>query len=780
MKTHAHKTISIVISFVFSIAQMVLSPGVLNAADTSPVQTIAGTYQAVTQYYPTSASQIYASPSSSPLPSTSVGFLSSSQPLSSPSPYASPVPQASPSAVSSPSPQPNPVASPSPNVPPRPAVLSYATHLRDVETEEGVKEIFYYNQSGNDLVLIYSRDDHNFAGYHVQGFTGFEDQIMAVNGQYVILRDGTNRVYIVPLVSGAGELETILLPQSENATEVQGAESVEFLDESRILITRVDGAVFIANISNQPPTLTAAEFQISPDGTKKVVFDGTSLLVWENGIYAGSVRVASTSVSLQSYNVTKGGIYYHLLARNNPVLHFVAFDNLGTRIPIKFDQGYTSVRFVEGEALAYILFNDQVERLMDLETLEVVPQIPEGWTVAASNSNFAFHIASEHVGQYWQYTLQLMNLVTGELQDLKTTMTPVYGALSDVFDVSPDGSTVIYGYKKGPMTDLSQRYKVVVQRIADPGESFEVYGDLESITFGYDTIALELTLRKEEPEQEVTFHRLVNPENLEIEAAPVSWKSLPSNPEYYYIAQDDQTAIVNTNTYDFMTFPVSAYIQGVEGTIAKFKAVESEEVIWVDLLKLEVVPQIPEGWTVAASNPDYAFHVKYDGGGHYTQYTLQLMNLITGEIQDLTTTMLPYSSLSEVRDVSPDGTTVIYGSWVTPSGDLPGVARIVARRIDAPEDEVVRTITLPVGITNWRIRSIRYLGDKACVTSEITLSTGQVTSQDHLVDLTNLTIVPSSGFRPYVYTPVRLPRPTQYVARSPVTQPGVRQPKYLT
>ncbi|HOW58183.1 MAG TPA: right-handed parallel beta-helix repeat-containing protein [Candidatus Omnitrophota bacterium] len=104
------------------------------------------------------------------------------------------------------------------------------------------------------------------------------------------------------------------------------------------------------------------------------------------------------------------------------------------------------------------------------------------WTLATSNKNYAFQSLYERVGGYSRYTLQLMNLVTGQVQNIATRMDP-YGGYTGVYDVSPDGSTVIYDIE-GPLYPTPVPHTTYLQRISDPAAKLALNGiALQSITY---------------------------------------------------------------------------------------------------------------------------------------------------------------------------------------------------------------------------------------------------------------------------------------------------------
>ncbi len=85
---------------------------------------------------------------------------------------------------------------------------------------------------------------------------------------------------------------------------------------------------------------------------------------------------------------------------------------------------------------------------VDLTTLEILHGLPQGWTPAHSNANFAFQLDGEYAGS--PQTLRLLNLNTGEIRELVTFEADIYGGIYSrsfpglMFDVSPDGTKAVF------------------------------------------------------------------------------------------------------------------------------------------------------------------------------------------------------------------------------------------------------------------------------------------------------------------------------------------------
>lgn len=127
----------------------------------------------------------------------------------------------------------------------------------------------------------------------------------------------------------------------------------------------------------------------------------------------------------------------------------------------------------------------QTIQFVDLSTMKIIsPVVPSGWTRAASNANFAFTVAYYRVSALYppQYTLKLQDLRTGQIQNI-TTQTASEGSIADIYDVSPDGATVIYAIS-GPPSPTPIPQTIYVQRVMNPAQKVAIAGELQSITFG--------------------------------------------------------------------------------------------------------------------------------------------------------------------------------------------------------------------------------------------------------------------------------------------------------
>jgi hypothetical protein len=133
---------------------------------------------------------------------------------------------------------------------------------------------------------------------------------------------------------------------------------------------------------------------------------------------------------------------------------------------------------------------------------------------------------------------------------------------------------------------------------------------------------------------------------------------------------------------------------------------------------------LPAGWKQATSNANFAFQEAYSRTGSYTTYTLKLQDLRTGVTQNIATRTLPYGGFTDVYDVSPDGTTVIYGkSGMISPQPVPYWVHI--QKIADPSQNLILTGELKAVVFNG-------------VTAEIMKADGS----RQWVNVSNLTVVP--------------------------------------
>ncbi len=123
-------------------------------------------------------------------------------------------------------------------------------------------------------------------------------------------------------------------------------------------------------------------------------------------------------------------------------------------------------------------------------TPQLLPPVPKGWTRTASNANFAFQVSTKYVANgIYDVTLKVRNLVTGKEQAVSSGQSFPYAHPQLPCDVSPDGSTVVYGYA-GAHLASGAPYSIVIQRLDKPSQHKQLDGPLASIRFGKESVVL--------------------------------------------------------------------------------------------------------------------------------------------------------------------------------------------------------------------------------------------------------------------------------------------------
>ncbi len=287
-----------------------------------------------------------------------------------------------------------------------------------------------------------------------------------------------------------------------------------------------------------------------------------------------------------------------------------------------------SVAFEQSGSVAALTLDNGSQQRVNIRTLKVVPRpVPSGWTQAASNVNYAFRVEFVPISSDPQRVLRLMDLRTGEQREIARAHVANGSDISKVCDISPDGKFIIY--------ETSGRYDLY-DRNMPLGRHCTVH--LQSMSDPTQTIELGNYIRYGQGSY-----------------GELSLTSIQFKGDIVRIARKNQgvTTLVEVN------------------------------------LETGVVrPGVPSGWTRAASNVNFAFAEVYERVGTYSKYTLKLQDLRTGQVRDISSRMLPYGGFTDVYDVSPDGTTVIYGNS-GPLSPAPVPYTVILQRISRPSQKLV-------------------------------------------------------------------------------------------
>ena len=101
------------------------------------------------------------------------------------------------------------------------------------------------------------------------------------------------------------------------------------------------------------------------------------------------------------------------------------------------------------------------------------PNVPTGWTRAASNANFALQVQTSGLSQ----VLVAKNLLTGA--ETKVATTPLLSKIGSRYDIAADGKTVFYSITKS--NGLSGT--AVAQSLTDPLKKATLSGIVTSVQF---------------------------------------------------------------------------------------------------------------------------------------------------------------------------------------------------------------------------------------------------------------------------------------------------------
>lgn len=114
--------------------------------------------------------------------------------------------------------------------------------------------------------------------------------------------------------------------------------------------------------------------------------------------------------------------------------------------------------------------------------------VPQGWTRATSNANFAFRktIQTSEFDRYMQgWTLEVLDLATNKVTvvDQGVIRPDTVKALGDTYDISLDGKSVIYGIKSDEnyYDNVPPVYSVMVKNLN--GQSISLSGEIKKIVF---------------------------------------------------------------------------------------------------------------------------------------------------------------------------------------------------------------------------------------------------------------------------------------------------------
>ena len=459
-------------------------------------------------------------------------------------------------------------------------------------------------QDGNYLV-IYDDQKHELGRFMVEeqqvrllGFDVTNDRVYAHYNQ----RNNFSLEYVE--YSDLTQRHAVTMPTGVTPWNASALVFVSGTDKA--YIRGVDRVLYLVDLKNSIVLATGVN---SPDYAHTVIKIGAELVIYDCLVNElGRFLVEAQQVSLVSFNVINDGIYVVYNQRGNAAMEYRAYTALQTPQAVILPAGVvpvnaSSIRFVPGEAKAYIDATDHKFYLVDLK----LGIILETWTRSISNSNFVYRI----------YNTNSSNPMAGnevlQVQDVRTLQAlTVYNKpateedLWNIPDVSSDG-----------------KYMVFATRTMGSGSKAYVY-DLAGTAAAHEFVMTTL-----------------------------AWvPNAPANP-YHFTAAEIQIDMVNAST---MT---SVGVYKINTTT------------WQGVLS----PNVPTGWTRAASNANFALQVQTSG----LSQVLVAKNLLTGAETKVATTPL-LSKIGSRYDIAADGKTVFYS--ITKSNGLSGTA--VAQSLTDP------------------------------------------------------------------------------------------------
>jgi hypothetical protein len=166
--------------------------------------------------------------------------------------------------------------------------------------------------------------------------------------------------------------------------------------------------------------------------------------------------------------------------------------------------------------------NNTLTKTIISQELKVLEAVPSGWTLTPSNPNFASIIERSYVGNgIYNLTAKVRNLVTGEELTVSSGQTPPYPGPRGAFDVSPDGTTVVFAYE-GMYTPYGPVNYIILEHLANLSEQLQLPGEFGSVRFSEGTAILETTGEDVNRRHQVDLNALVNTDTTYILANPAA------------------------------------------------------------------------------------------------------------------------------------------------------------------------------------------------------------------------------------------------------------------
>ncbi|MFZ5802719.1 MAG: hypothetical protein ACOY3K_06390, partial [Candidatus Omnitrophota bacterium] len=279
--------------------------------------------------------------------------------------------------------------------------------------------------------------------------------------------------------------------------------------------------------------------------------------------------------------------------------------------------------------------------------------VPEGWTQTPSNPDYAYRI--ETVGG--ETVLTLMHLSTGMTKEMLRVDAST-GAIAPLCDVSPDGTVAVYGATEGGVGTI------YVQDLSLEIKKRTLEGDLQGAEF-----LGEKLVRLTYDDQGTVKTAIVDYNSMTVcDTVVFDGYTVASAYQYYLILGSQVTLIPNrspqhadiligsTKVGEQIFFHFQ-YIPRSQWKTEIYQRYDIATGTWASITEEEWRnANLVGGWTVAASNPDYAYRVVETLVGSQLERSLILLDLQTGQQRTFYVTYFPdaYGAV----DISPDGRLV--------------------------------------------------------------------------------------------------------------------------
>lgn len=322
-----------------------------------------------------------------------------------------------------------------------------------IGTPSGTVEVHSYDQRGNTGITIYDSYQSQVKSISLPGWGGTVNQgDISSDGRYLTVLHGVNQVTVINLETGEAKPLLPILPVGKF----------------------VQGGCLVPNQSTSVSSTACVGLVGTPNGTVEVhtynARGNTGVTIYDN--YQRKILnygVASLISSITQTSISPDGKYLTVVGQLNRVSVLslvVPASQQSVLIPQADGAGAPLVdqaKFVSATRILVTMQDGTNRRFyVDIQpsgTLllsQAPPSVPEGWSVARSNYNYAFQI---------QTSGQNQNLVMKDLLTGRDTL--VYSAawpyqIAPFFDVSPNGKNLIYG-----VIGLRGRASTFVQSIAN-------------------------------------------------------------------------------------------------------------------------------------------------------------------------------------------------------------------------------------------------------------------------------------------------------------------------